>query len=320
MIVNSASELAGDVLNNRVLRALGTETTVLSMKAPRVDLALEDNRAFLLAVWNGRVEVQIGARTICVDEDCWLPAADGMGVKMRASAETNLTLVLFDRSWAESVIARQVTPDDYLTERADDAPVLPFVSHLFAHDRSVTTVLQFIRRHCESGVKDAAWYEEQLGFLLERMLHSHRHLLGRLRAIPARRIATRREILRRILLATDFIHASYAQPLSLRDIAGAACLSRHHFLRLFKCVHNVTPHEYLQRKRAVAAVRLLRQSSIGVEEVVRLVGFDSRSTLFRALRRFHGVTPRECRRNPELPAARPMFSGVMPQLVAVASG
>ncbi len=29
---------------------------------------------------------------------------------------------------------------------------------------------------------------------------------------------------------------------------------------------------------------------------MEVVGFDSRSTLFRALRRFHGVTPRECRR------------------------
>jgi AraC-like DNA-binding protein len=35
---------------------------------------------------------------------------------------------------------------------------------------------------------------------------------------------------------------------------------------------------------------------MAVEDIVKVVGFDSRSTLFRALRRFHGVTPRECRR------------------------
>ncbi|HKQ84149.1 MAG TPA: AraC family transcriptional regulator [Steroidobacteraceae bacterium] len=319
MIVHSASELAGDVLNNRILRAVGTETTVLSMHAPRVDLTLDDGRAFLVAVWSGRLEVQLGTRTVSVDEDCWLSTGDSMGVKLRATADTHLTLVFFERGWAETVLRGLVTPEDYLVDRGEDSLTLPFVPHLFAHDRSVTTVLQFIRRHCESGVKEASWYEEQLGFLLERMLLSHRQLIARLRAIPARRVATRREILRRILLATDFIHASYSQPLSLRDIAGAACLSRHHFLRLFKCIHNVTPHEYLQRKRAIAAVRLLRQNSCGVEEVVRMVGFDSRSTLFRALRRFHGVTPRECRRNPELPAARPAFSGAA-QLVAVSSG
>jgi AraC-like DNA-binding protein len=81
----------------------------------------------------------------------------------------------------------------------------------------------------------------------------------------------------------------------LQDIASAAYLSRHHFLRLFKHVHDVTPHEYLQRKRSTAAARLLRGSELAVEEIVKQVGFDSRSTLFRALRRFHGTTPRECR-------------------------
>jgi AraC family transcriptional regulator len=85
----------------------------------------------------------------------------------------------------------------------------------------------------------------------------------------------------------------------LSDMARAAYLSRHHFLRLFKHVHDVTPHEYLQRKRTSVAARLLRSSQLAVEEIVKQVGFDSRSTLFRAMRRFHGVTPRECRRTPD---------------------
>lgn len=310
MIVHSTSELAGDVLDNRVLRALGSATSVLSVQAPRVDLTLEDARPFIAAVWQGRLEMQIGSRTLVIDEDCWLAAGDAAGARLRANANVHVTLVFFDAAWSETVLRGLVTPEDYLSDRTEGAFAVPFVPHLIAHDRNVTTVLQFIRRHCESGIQEATWYEEQLAFLLERMLASHRQLVGRLRAIPARRLGTRREILRRILLATDFIHTAYAQPLSLHDIAGAACLSRHHFLRLFKCVHNVTPHEYLQRKRAVAAVRLLRQSSFGVEEIVRLVGFDSRSTLFRALRRFHGVTPRECRRSTEPHGVRSMFGGV----------
>src|SRR5262245_45712424 len=91
----------------------------------------------------------------------------------------------------------------------------------------------------------------------------------------------------------------------LGDMARAAFLSRHHFLRLFKQIHEVTPHEYLQRKRTSVAARLLRSSQRQVDEVVKEVGFDSRSTLFRALRRFHGVTPRECRNAAEAP----MFMG-----------
>ena len=81
--------------------------------------------------------------------------------------------------------------------------------------------------------------------------------------MPVRRAATRREILRRVSLATDFIHSNYDKPLMLGDMARAAFLSRHHFLRLFKHIHDVTPHEYLQRKRTTVAARLLRGSGAG---------------------------------------------------------
>ena len=93
----------------------------------------------------------------------------------------------------------------------------------------------------------------------------------------------RREILRRVSLATDFIHSNYDKPLMLGDMAQAAFLSRHHFLRLFKRIHDVTPHD-LQRKRTTVAARLLRGTELAVEDIVKQVGFDSRSTLFRALR------------------------------------
>ena len=148
----------------------------------------------------------------------------------------------------------------------------------------------------EMGLDDPLWFEEQFAFLLERMLMRHRDVLQRARGVPVRRAATRREILRRVSLATDFIHSNFDKPLMLGDMARAAFLSRHHFLRLFKHIHDVTPHEYLQRKRTTVAGRLLRGSEMAVEDIVKVVGFDSRSTLFRALRRFHGVTPRESRR------------------------
>jgi AraC-like DNA-binding protein len=55
---------------------------------------------------------------------------------------------------------------------------------------------------------------------------------------------------------------------------------------------------------------LLRNSQRHVDEIVKEVGFDSRSTLFRALRRFHGLTPRECRHTAESPA----FMGAAPTI------
>ena len=219
-------------------------------------------------------------------------------VRIRGSEPVNVLTVLFRRGMPEEVLGTMLTPDDRLLDEGEvQASVnLPFIPHLQTHDRGVTPVLLFIRRHCEMGLNDPLWFEEQFAFLLERMLARHRDVLQRARGVPVRRAATRREILRRVSLATDFIHSNFDKPLMLGDMAKAAFLSRHHFLRLFKHIHDVTPHEYLQRKRTTVAGRLLRGSELAVEDIVKVVGFDSRSTLFRTLRRFHGVTPRECRR------------------------
>lgn len=290
--------VSGD-LNGGIARQADAGNAILSVQTQVADYALDAERLALLCAWNGRQEVAMEGRRVFVDDDTWLAVpASPANVRIRGAREVQALTILFRRGMPEEVLGSLITTDDRLMDNGEThyAPTLPFMPHLQTHDRSVTPVLLFIRRHCDMGLEDALWYEEQFAFLLERMLMRHRHVVTRARSVPVRRAATRREILRRVSLATDFIHSNYDKPLMLSDMARSAFLSRHHFLRLFKHIHDVTPHEYLQRKRTTVAARLLRGSDLAVEEIVKLVGFDSRSTLFRALRRFHGVTPRECRR------------------------
>lgn len=272
---------------------------IYTTRAQVEDYVLADGRMAVLCAWNGRQEVSLDGRRVVVDDDTWLAIPNGAAsVRVRGAESSQALTILFRRGMPEEVLGSLIAPEDRLLEgiEPDIENALPFMPNLQMHDRSVTPVLLFISRHHEAGLQDPLWYEEQLAFLLERMLARHRQVVAKLQSVPVRRAATRREIFRRVSLATDFIHSNYEKPLMLSDMARAAYLSRHHFLRLFKHVHDVTPHEYLQRKRTSVAARLLRGSELAVEEIVKRVGFDSRSTLFRAMRRFHGVTPRECRR------------------------
>jgi AraC family transcriptional regulator len=310
MIVCNLNEMVGGNLDVAQWRR-SDDTTILNLHTQVADYVIAPSRMALVCAWNGRQEVNTDGRRIWVDDDTWLlMPAESASVRVRGSRPVHALTILFRSGMPEEVLSTLINSDDRLLESGESLPPLPlpFATHLRTHDRSVTPVLLFIRRHCDNGVEDPMWYEEQLAFLLERMLVQHRQTISRVRSIPARRAATRREIMRRVCLATDFIHSNYERPLMLQDIASAAYLSRHHFLRLFKHVHDVTPHEYLQRKRSTAAARLLRGSELAVEEIVKQVGFDSRSTLFRALRRFHGTTPRECRHSS--PEAMPFMAAV----------
>jgi len=80
---------------------------------------------------------------------------------------------------------------------------------------------------------------------------------------------------RRLMRAREFIDQCYYQPLDLERISGEACLSRFHFLRLFRRAFNKTPHQYLTQRRIEKAKELLSSSGLTVTDVCFEVGFES---------------------------------------------
>jgi AraC family transcriptional regulator len=167
----------------------------------------------------------------------------------------------------------------------------------------VTPVLRYIAFHVDKGIDDEAWYEEQLSFLLERMLGSHRMTAQAMQSLPASRSAKRLELYRRLSWGRDFIHSNYHRSITIDDMARAACLSKFHFIRLFHALEGVTPYRYLQQKRVAAAQRLLANTQLSHVEIADQVGFDHRSTMFRHMRRVTGRSGRQWRSRATEPAA-----------------
>lgn len=92
------------------------------------------------------------------------------------------------------------------------------------------------------------------------------------------------EIHERLCRARAFINERYHEPIDLDEISREACLSRYHFLRLFREEFATTPHQYLIDRRIEKAKELLRHRRLTVTDVCFEVGFQSLgsfSTLFR---------------------------------------
>jgi AraC-like DNA-binding protein len=92
------------------------------------------------------------------------------------------------------------------------------------------------------------------------------------------------EVHERLCRARAFINECYQEPLDLDQISQQACLSRYHFLRLFREEFSTTPHQYLIDRRIEKAKELLRHRRLTVTDVCMEVGFQSLgsfSTLFR---------------------------------------
>ncbi len=100
----------------------------------------------------------------------------------------------------------------------------------------------------------------------------------------------------RLWRARKFIDECYDQPLDLTEISRQACLSRYHFLRLFRDSFDTTPHQYLTQRRIEKAKELLRVRSLSVTDVCFEVGFESLGSFSSLFRKCVGHAPINYRR------------------------
>lgn len=104
------------------------------------------------------------------------------------------------------------------------------------------------------------------------------------------------DVFRRLCRARDYIHASFAEPLSLPHIAKRAGLSPCHFLRMFTRAFGETPKECVTRARLARAKRLLMAEHLPVTEVCLEIGFQSLGSFSALFSREFGVSPSAYRR------------------------
>ncbi len=96
---------------------------------------------------------------------------------------------------------------------------------------------------------------------------------------------------RRISEAIRRIEDDLAQRHALADLAREAGMSRYHFLRVFREVVGVTPHQFVLRRRMHRAAVRLRRSDESVSAIAFAEGFEDLSTFNRRFRQVMGASP-----------------------------
>ncbi|MBT32594.1 MAG: AraC family transcriptional regulator [Thalassobius sp.] len=93
-----------------------------------------------------------------------------------------------------------------------------------------------------------------------------------------------------IIRAKHLMDNHFGQELNLDAIAEEACLSKFHFIRMFKKYYGKTPNQYLREVRIKQAKSMLSEG-IPVTAVCFAVGFNSLSTFSAFYKSYTGNTP-----------------------------
>lgn len=275
-------------------RRWGRENCIVSGSAHRAEYRTFRQMLSIKCVALGTEDYFVDRRRIRVTDGTWLVLNEGReyGSLLEGPREAYMFSLFFRPGLAREVAGGL---GQTLSQALDAGPEtatddVEFSESLRHHDDTVSPVLRFIQREVAHGMRDEEWLEEQCQFLLTRLLRAQRRRpTGH--DVTALRPERRAELLRRLDLADDFMHARLPESISLADIAAAAHLSRFHFLRVFQSVYGVTPVAYLRDLRVRRARALFESTRQGVAEIAASVGM-SRVALWRALRNRGNTSPR----------------------------
>ena len=96
--------------------------------------------------------------------------------------------------------------------------------------------------------------------------------------------------------AERVIEEKCGQSLTIREVAEAVSTSSSSLRSYFRTVRGYSPREYLQQARIERAVSFLRTSTLKLEVLAELCGYDSASHLTRCVKKATGQTPGQLRR------------------------
>ncbi len=280
-------------------RAWGQGNWIICGNARHAEYDVFRQNLSVKCVAHGTETYYLDRRRLTVSDHTWLLLNEQReyGSVLHSERDAYSFAIFFRPGFAgEMAAVLAANPGMALDGGAELTPrCVEFGESLRSHDDRVTPVLRFIQRQVAAGVRDERWLEEQCAFLLERLItQQHRQRASLPEQLAASSVAKRAELARRLAWACDYMHANLRRDLTLDEIAGAAHLSRYHFLLLFRMMYGATPLAFLLDLRTRRALELLAGTSLTISEVASQVGL-SRIALWRSLRAARGAGGRQLR-------------------------
>lgn len=282
--------------SGRKAESTGWPTVVLNVKTDHI--YRDDIRGPLSIFTNlsGESAVFADKRRVRINDDYFFVTNHDqrytLEVEKQKTAET-FNIHFGDRLVSEAFSSLTAAPESLI--EGGDAIVKD--EPLNFHNKLIRKSARFndlVKKIARSG-NDVLLLEQHLFDLITLLLNDHLTSKQILKSIPALKRTTKDELLKRLFVSTDFIHAYYDRDLSLDELSQTACLSKFHFLRLFKTAFEKTPHQYLNEVRCERAKHLLLETKLDVAAIARNVGFKDASSFSRMFFNSNGLYPSQLR-------------------------
>lgn len=220
----------------------------------------------------------------------FLNPGDKLEINFRHNLPTDTFLILFNNNFITEVINICQSTTNGLLERPFEinntefrTPSVPFFFN--------SAILRCFNSIKTNGMDDLFNPDCLLSDLVVEFFKLRHDTIPEIEKINAKRKSTREELYRRITLAKLYMEENALLPLTIDQIAIVACLNKFHFLKVFKDMHGITPHQFLINKKLEKSLVLLKSGNFSIGEICQLVGFESLGTFTNLFKRRYGQSP-----------------------------
>ncbi|MEN6538120.1 MAG: helix-turn-helix transcriptional regulator [Mizugakiibacter sp.] len=261
-------------------------------------LAVPHKFAGLWSPVAGRVQASSADGELALRGECLFASDSERALEIATSAGARcIGVIAQQRTWARlaSITSGRIAPEPAVFPALHDVPPAlgaSFASLAGAIGSGAATVWPAAR---------IAW----LAHALHDLQAPYDELVARCRG---RSLAHRKQTFLRLQRVRHCISTHTDGELDIARLARMASYSNWHLIRSFGAVFGETPYAHFMGRRIERARSMIETGTLGVGDVAMATGFDSQSSLTRAIKRRLGVSSVELRRRPHAAAMQALAS------------
>ncbi|WP_420582674.1 helix-turn-helix domain-containing protein [Reichenbachiella sp.] len=275
--------------DNKPLPAMGWPTAILNVKTKQVERTDIKGPFSLFLNLAGKSQVTCDQKSVQLNTDTYLLSNHGQhyDLLINEKQSTETFNIHFGEKLYQDTIHTLTKSDDQLLDEPC-TQVIKFNQCVRTHFRGpqFNTLVEKVQANYQNEEKESSLFD-----LLSYLLIENNKQLRQTENLFSVRSATKEELIKRIYLSVDFIHSNFNKPITLDQLAEVAMLSKFHFLRTFKSIFKVSPHQYIKQIRLQKAIALIKEDQLPLYLVAQQVGIENGSSLSRMMYQLTGQRP-----------------------------
>jgi len=253
------------------------------------------SRLSIRTISDGYQYHKVNNKELILKKDNYLLINEGEEFHSEISVRKDIEgiLVAFDKADVWSLYNSLTKKERYLVDNPfeNNGGDIPVESQSVELSKQLQSLLRKVKNGILKESENSIYFEEIFMKILKKIFEDQNKLEKSIAQLACKKSSTKKEIFKRIRNSKDYIDGNLKEDLSLKVLSRIAMLSPFHYLRNFKKLYKVSPHQYLTAQRLDKAKFLLRDTDNTIGDICQQVGFVNSSSFTRLFSRHEGFTP-----------------------------